>query len=228
MTVVMKKRSRTVVTKKPGDANTLRSGSLALKARHGAVLGGIALAATLLAACGGSTSNASAGASPSSTSSGASGFAAYENCLKQHGVTLPSFSARPRPTGSHTGGYGGYGGGGFGGGFGGASANPQMQAAAQACASDRPSGFGGGGFGAGSTALTAFRNCMAQQGEPVPTTRPTSFPTARPTATATGPEVARYLDGLNPSDPKVAAALHVCEALLPTRSPGAGASSSAG
>jgi len=35
-----------------------------------------------------------------------------------------------------------------------------------------------------------------------------------PTTAATGD--ARYLNGLNPSDPKVAAALTVCKALIPT------------
>jgi hypothetical protein len=81
----------------------------------------------------------------------------------------------------------------------------------------RPTGgFGGFGFGGGrgGTALAAFRNCMTQQGVTVPTTRPTAFPTARSTDNA-----ARYLGGLNPDDPKVAAALKVCSPLLP--SPGA-------
>jgi hypothetical protein len=92
-----------------------------------------------------------------------------------------------------------------------------MAAAMQACASLRPSGAagfggGGGGFGAGSTRLAAFRSCMTQQGEAVPTTRPT----APVSPAATGD--ARYLDGLNPSDPKVAAALNVCKALIPTSS----------
>jgi hypothetical protein len=92
----------------------------------------------------------------------------------------------------------------------------------QACNSLRPTGaagFGGagGGFGAGSSRLTAFRSCMTQQGETLPTTRPT----AAPTVTATGD--ARYLGGLNPSDPKVAAALKVCEPLIPTASASASA-----
>jgi hypothetical protein len=54
---------------------------------------------------------------------------------------------------------------------------------------------------------------MSQQGEVLPTTRPTARPTAVPTGDA------RYLDGLNPADPKVAAALDVCKALIPTASP---------
>jgi hypothetical protein len=90
-----------------------------------------------------------------------------------------------------------------------------MQAAMQACVSVRPTGgFGGFGGGRGGTQTVAFRNCMTQQGVTIPTTRPTSFPTARPTGNA-----ARYLGGLDPNDPKVAAALKVCSPLLP--SPGA-------
>jgi hypothetical protein len=88
-----------------------------------------------------------------------------------------------------------------------------MQAALQACASLRPAGGGFGGFGGGGgAALTAFRNCMSQQGVVIPTTRPT----VRPTAPASGSS--RYLGGLDPNDPKVVAALKVCSPLLPSRS----------
>lgn len=171
-------------------------------------------AAGLIAGCSSSGSS-----TPAAAATGASNgaYSAYAACLTQHGVTLPSgaFARRSRPAGSggFTPGAGGGGGGGFGGGF--ASANPTMAAAMQACSSLRPTGaagFGGGGGFAGGTRLTAFRNCMTQQGEAVPTTRPTAVPTARPTGAA------RYLNGLNPSDPKVAAALKVCEPLIPTTS----------
>lgn len=186
---------------------------------------------SLLAACGGSGSTASAGGAPSS---GATGFAAYTACLQQHGVTLPSRAAGAggftRPTDRPSRGAGGYGGG-FGGGagggfFGGGTPNPQMSAAEAACASVRPTGgpgggfgggFGGGGFGAGSSALTAFRACMTQNGVTVPTTRPTAFPTGGVSATGTPDPAARYLDGLSPTDPAVAKALAVCRPLLPTR-----------
>jgi hypothetical protein len=80
----------------------------------------------------------------------------------------------------------------------------------QACASLRPNG---GGNNKGGTALTAFRNCMSQQGEAIPTTRPTASPSVKPTGDD------RYLNGLDSTDPKVAAALKVCTPLLPTRSP---------
>jgi hypothetical protein len=81
----------------------------------------------------------------------------------------------------------------------------------QACASLRPNG--GGNNNKGAAALTAFRNCMSQQGEVIPTTKPTTSPSAKPTGDD------RYLNGLDSTDPKVAAALKVCTPLLPTHSP---------
>jgi hypothetical protein len=173
------------------------------------VAAGVA-AVGLIAGC--SSGNGSANVAATSTaSSGSAAFSAYTQCLSQHGVTLPSGGFGGRRTRSPGAGFtpgAGRSYGGFGGGGAFASANPTMAAAMQACASLRPTG--GAGFGGGSTRLTAFRNCMTQQGEAVPTTRPTAVPTA----VATGD--ARYLNGLNPSDPKVAAALTVCKALIPT------------
>ena len=181
----------------------------------------------LIAGC---SSGSGTSAVAAATSNASSGYSTYTACLSQHGVTLPSRGAfgagrRSRPAGSFTPGAGRSrgSGGGFGGAF--ASADPTTAAAMQACATLRPTGaaggggFGGGGFGGGSTRLTAFRNCMTQQGEAVPTTRPT----AAATAAATGE--ARYLNGLNPGAPKVAAALKVCEPLIPTASAKATASS---
>ncbi|HET9171077.1 MAG TPA: hypothetical protein VFN97_16685, partial [Actinospica sp.] len=161
----------------------------------------------LIAGC---SSNSGSTASVAATGTGTSGYSAYTSCLSQHGVKLPSGGAFGGGRRSHSPGAGftrpagGYGGGGF------ASANPTMSAAMQACASLRPTG--GAGFGGGSTRLAAFRSCMTQQGEAVPTTRPTAAASVRPTGDA------RYLGGLNPADPKVAAALKVCEALIPTSS----------
>ncbi|HWG24908.1 hypothetical protein [Actinospica sp.] len=177
---------------------------------------GIAAVGLIAGCSSGSGSGGTAAAGTSSASNAA--YSAYVSCLSQHGVKLPSGAAfggrRSRPAGSGftPGAGGGAGGGGYGG-F--ASANPTTSAAMQACSSLRPTGAAGsagGGFGAGSTRLTAFRNCMTQQGEAVPTTRPTAAPTARPTGDA------RYLGGLNPADPKVAAALKVCAPLIPTAS----------
>jgi hypothetical protein len=163
----------------------------------------------LIAGC--SSNSGTSTAAVAATASGSSGYSAYASCLSQHGVKLPSGGAFAGGRRSHSPGAGftrpagGYGGGGL------ASANPTMSAAMQACSSLRPTG-GAGGFGGGSTRLVAFRNCMTQQGEAVPTTRPTAAATARPTGDA------RYLNGLDPADPKVAAALKVCEALIPTSS----------
>jgi hypothetical protein len=176
------------------------------------------VAAAVLAACGGGSGGTApaAASTPTVAVSGAAGTQAYIACLRQHGVNIPTTRPTNRPTDRPSGGFFGGGGGGF---FGGPSANPQMQAAQQACASLRPAGGFGGFGGRGGTQLAAFRNCMAQQGVTLPTARPTAFPTVRPTDPA-----ARYLGGLNPNDPKVAAALKVCSPLLP--SPGARPSSS--
>jgi hypothetical protein len=190
----------------------------------------------LIAGCSSSGSGSTAsGSTSSATATGAAAYSAYTQCLSQHGVTLPNRGTFTGARRSHSPGAGGFsfspgarrsGGFGGGGGFGGfPSADPSMSAAMQACNALRPTGAagfggGGGGFGGGSTRLAAFRSCMSQQGENIPTTRPT----APPTAAATGD--ARYLGGLNPSDPKVAAALSVCKPLIPTSS--ASPSASAG
>jgi hypothetical protein len=77
------------------------------------------------------------------TGAASTAFAAYRNCLKLHGVTLPT----------------GRGAGGFG--FGGGSStsttsNPKTQAALTACAALRPKGgFGGRGFPGGTTTTTS-------------------------------------------------------------------------
>jgi len=175
----------------------------------------------LIAGCA-SNSGTTTAAATSGSSGGNSAYSAYTQCLSEHGVTLPSgfgggFGGRRSPGAGFSrppGGFtarpsGGFGGGGFGRGF--ASADPSMAAAVQACASDRPTGGFGGGFGGGAnnSRLTAFRNCMSQQGEAIPTTRPTAF--------ASGD--ARYLGGLSTADPKVAQALSVCKPLIPTGAP---------
>ncbi|HET9170830.1 MAG TPA: hypothetical protein VFN97_15440 [Actinospica sp.] len=172
-------------------------------------------AAGLIAGC--SSGSGSATAAVAATGTGTGGYSAYASCLSRHGVKLPSGGAFAGGRRSHSPGAGftrPAGGGGFGGGL--ASADPTMAAAMQACAALRPTG--GAGFG-GGTRLAAFRSCMAQQGETVPTARPTAAATSRPTGDA------RYLGGLNPADPKVAAALKVCEALIPTSSARPGATS---
>jgi hypothetical protein len=179
---------------------TGRSGRLAC------VTAALCGAALLVAGCG-TTTTASGGSSSSS------GFAAYRTCLQQHGVTLPS----PGPSGAPGGGFGGGGfggGGGFPGGGGSSSGSSTFQKAAAACASLRPSfggaGFGGGGFSGFAQAFQAFRSCMSDHGEPIPTTRPSTQPSP-----GTSPQD-RFLNGLNPDNSKVAAALKACESKLPS------------
>ena len=169
-----------------------------------AVLSTIAI---LIAGCGSS--------SPSGSSASGSGFTAYRNCLSQHGVSLPT----ARPSGGP--GFGGFGGFGGSGGSGGASST--FQKAAAACASLRPSfgsggfgGFGGSGGGSFLAAIQAFRTCMSDHGEPIPTARPSAPPSA-----GSSPQD-RFLNGLNPDNSKVAAALKACESKLPSFGSGSG------
>ena len=167
-----------------------------------AVLGAIVL---LIAGCG--TSTAASGSSASG-----SGFTAYRNCLSQHGISLPT----ARPSGGP--GYGGFGG--FGGSGGSDGASSTFQKAAAACASLRPSfgsgGFGGSGSGGFFAAIQAFRTCMSDHREPIPTARPSAPPSA-----GSSPED-RFLNGLNPDNSKVAAALKACESKLPSFGSGPG------
>jgi hypothetical protein len=166
-------------------------------------LGGCAVLA-LVSGCG-VVGSGSSSSSPGQSGSASSSFSSYQNCLRQHGVNIPT--ARP------SGGPGGFGGaGGSGGGN-----STTFEQAAQACASLRPSGgFGGGRF---SSAFEAFRSCMASHGEPIPTTRPTAPPSPGTSGTD------RFLNGLSPSNPQVAAALKACQSDLPTF-PSSGGSSS--
>jgi hypothetical protein len=151
------------------------------------------LAAMLIAGCG-----AASGSTPSAASSSPSGFSAYASCLKQHGVSVPSPSGSP---GSFHG---------FGGSVS-SSKRSAFQKARQACASLRPAGaFPGGNFTEFASAIKAFRTCMSDHGEPVPTTRPTS-----PPAAGSNP-ADRFLNGLNPDNSKVAAAFTACKSKLPS------------
>jgi hypothetical protein len=155
----------------------------------GAIAAG-ALVTLLASGCGTAATPTAAATSAASPSTGAS---AYLACLKQHGVTVPTARPTARPTAFP-------------------SPNSATMKARQACASLRPrGGFGGrgGDFGA---ALSAFRTCMADHGEAIPTARPTARPTPEPSAS---PRADRFLNGLNPSNPKVAAAAKACESKLP-------------
>jgi hypothetical protein len=168
--------------------------------RVGAALVGLA-AAGLLAACGGHATAGTSGAAPA-----ASGFQAYADCLRQHGVTVTVPSGRPtdrptarptarpsgvRPSGNRGGGFPGFGGAAPSG------VDPSTWAAAQeACSGVRPS-FGGGGRGANNGAIAAYRNCLRDHG----------------VMASNGPEA------LNTADPKVAAAVQACAPLRPTTRP---------
>jgi hypothetical protein len=157
--------------------------------------GGGALLFLAISGCGGAGSAATTSASPSP------GASAYFACLRQHGVTVPTARPTARPTAFPSGGF---------------AANPATAKAREACASLRPAG-GFGGSGRFGQAFEAFRSCMADHGEPIPTTRPTAPPTSAPS-----PGTDRFLNGLDPSNPKVAAALKACQPKLPTF-PGAAA-----
>jgi hypothetical protein len=164
----------------------------------------------------GSTGSPSSSASASS-SNRAADFQAYTQCLSQHGVTLPTFSARPdfsgrpRPSGSFVRPSGAPRSGGPGGRFGFlGSADPSTRAAMQACQSLAPQGGFGGGFARGGGAtisaatFAAFKSCMSDNGV---------------TITQTDPQQA--LRSLNRSDAKTAAALKVCQPIIgqPTVAP---------
>ena len=169
------------------------------------VAGGFALVALLAAGCGGAAAAPAASSASAKPSPGAS---AYLTCLRQHGINVPTTRPTARPSVRPSGGF---------------TPSPAMQKARQACASLRPAGgFGGFGGGQFAAAFQAFRSCMAAHGETVPATRPTARPTTPPS-----PGADRFLGGLNPSDPKVAAALKACRSKLPafpraTPSPSAG------
>ena len=151
----------------------------------------------LIAGCG--RARSAAATAPSSPSSARSSMTAYLTCLRQHGVNVPTTRLTARPTARPSGGFG--------------SPSSAMLKARQACAKLRPAGgfgFGGGGF---TAAFRAFRTCVASHGVTIPTTRPT----APPSPPASGaPRAFRFLNGLNRSDPKVAAALKACQSKLPT------------
>jgi hypothetical protein len=152
--------------------------------RIGPVLLLVGVVPLALAACG---STSASGSSTSTTKPGAASEAAYTACLKQHGVTLPTFTPGSFPTGgtrpTFTPGSGGFGAGG------GLRNNPKFEAAATACKSLRPSGgFGGFGRGSGgfnSAAFAAYRNCLKLHGVTLPTGRPPNSGTGSTPSTTT-------------------------------------------
>ena len=154
----------------------------------------------LIAGCG--PAKSAAATAPSSSGSAGSSMTAYLTCLRQHGVNVPTARPTVRPTARPTGGFG--------------AGSTTMQKARQACASLRPAG----GFGFGgrfAAAFQVFRTCMASHGVTIPATRPTAPPSPPASPPASGaPRAGRFLNGLDPNDPKVAAALKACQSKLPT------------
>jgi hypothetical protein len=174
--------------------------------RVAALLVALVATAWVLGACGSSSkSNAS---SNTTAPSGQNGFAAYTDCLRRNGVTLPTaFPRGNRPSGRPTARptnrptvrpSGGNRGGGSGSGFGNqppAGVDAQTwQKAQQACSSLRPTG---NPQNRNNGAFTAYRNCLADHGVTM----------------SSGP------GQLDSNDPKVAAALKTCEPLRPTARP---------
>ncbi|MGH9016854.1 MAG: hypothetical protein ACRDY1_03815 [Acidimicrobiales bacterium] len=176
----------------------------------------LAAGALAMTACG--SAAASGAGAGSGASTGEASFAAYSACLKQHGVTLPSFGRGGGTGGARTGGErppsftpgsGSFPGGGFGGGF---RDNPKFKAAQTACKKLQPKGgfggFGGAGRGGGfnSTAFAAYRNCLKLHGVTLPTGRPTGSAGSTPSTT------------FNTSSPTVQAAMAACASLRPSAS----------
>jgi hypothetical protein len=171
------------------------------------LLGAVPLA---LAACG---SSSASGSSTSTTKpTGAASEAAYTACLKQHGVTIPTFKPGSFPTGGTRPTFNpGSGTRPSGSGFGGFANNPAFTKAAAACKSLRPSGgFGGfgrnGAGGFNSAAFAAYRNCLKLHGVTLPTTFGRPAAGTGSTTTTTVPTATEQ------------AALAACAALRPTPS----------
>jgi hypothetical protein len=174
-------------------------GSVQGKIRHrlraAALVSALGSLCVLLAACSSGSANA-AGSSTTTTSGGstAASFAAYEACLKSHGVTFSTGGFRP--------------------GAGGAGSPPSSGATTRttlspsertafdkantACASLRPK-FNGSG--AASTAFAAYRNCLKLHGVTLPAGRGGFGGGGASTSTT--------------SSPKEQAALTACAALRP-------------
>lgn len=168
---------------------------MALARRLGALIVGCTLVG--LAAC-----SSGGGSAPSSSNRP---FAAYRQCLEQHGVTPRHPAAGPGNSTSTTG-------------------PPDVAAfaaARQACGKLRPAGGLRGG-GIASKARTAFQHCMASHGVTLP--GPASRTSSTGTSTGTGPDAGAggtpprggMLAGLDRHDPTVAKALAACRSRLGT------------
>ena len=150
------------------------------------------MAGLLVTACGSSTGSTGQGGAQ------AAGTSAFQQCLKQHGVSLPA--GRPAGGGAPSPGAGAPAGGGqFPGGFG----NGAGSKAFQACRKYAPAGFGRGRPGAGGlSALSGFSSCMKQHG-----------------VTLSGGPAA--LQSLSQASGKAKKAFQTCRTLLPQGFPAA-------
>ncbi|MDQ1502864.1 MAG: hypothetical protein QOD57_591 [Actinomycetota bacterium] len=164
------------------DHSPLRRDALRWPGRLGVL---IVAGAALLGAC------SSGGGSGPAEAASSHRFAAYRQCLEQHGVT-------PRTQGSES-----------------STTDPASAAAytaaRKACASLRPAGgLRGGGINSGPR--KAFRRCMTDHGVTLPTaaTRGTG---PDPSSTEAAPR-GGMLNGLDRKDPVVVKALDACRSLL--------------
>lgn len=160
-----------------------------------------ALAVTVTGCGGGDDAAATTTTQAAGGGSSADPRAAFTECLRKNGVTLPTGrpsgmpGGRPtaRPTARPSGGFGGF-----------RSMDPAMSKAFEACRSLMPQG-GRGGFGgrrgADPQAMQAFRTCMKDNGADLP-----AGGRVRDLATA---------------DPKAAKAYDKCKVLLPAPTPAA-------
>ena len=173
-----------------------------------ATLGGLLAAGLVLAACGGGSSHPVSAASTTTTSTTVAGgrgggvaLAAFRSCMSSHGVTLATrprgASGAPSTTPGETrplgGGGGGFGGGNFANRFNTppAGVDPtKYKAALAACRSKLPTGIP-----LNNTAFQAYRSCLKDHGVTLP---------------ATG-----GAGSINRSDPKVQAAMKICQPLRP-------------
>ena len=171
----------------------------------------LAAAALALSGCSGSSEAAAPAETPATAASthprsgagmGLGGsetsgpeFAAFQQCLSDAGIVMPE-----RGSG------------------GGSGSRPSMsaedQAAFEECRALMPSGTGVPGGMQSSEEFQAFSTCMADQGVTVTLPQAGATPSARPSA-GTGGGTGMF--GLDREDPEVAAALEVCEVLLPQR-----------
>jgi hypothetical protein len=137
-------------------------------------------------------------------------FAAYRQCLQQHGVKPRRHGAATSSTEAGAGATT-------------STTRPDpaaFAAARQACRGLRPAGgLRGGGINSGARA--AFRKCMTDHGVTLPTFGhggPGGTGGTGPGTTGTTPPRGGMLAGLNRNDPAVASALAACRSLLGTAS----------